>query len=174
MKSISSNLSAVGIALIAVIIGVGIFIASGAYDIGADSPHWSATLGLINVLRERSVESRAEDIKVPSLDDPKLIQKGAGQYAAMCVECHLAPGKGKSELREGLYPEPPNLSKAEVEPDEAFWVIKHGIKMTAMPAWGTTHDDDTIWSMVAFLQKLPKMTPAEYKAMVAKAPPDLD
>jgi hypothetical protein len=53
-------------------------------------------------------------------------------------------------------------------------VIKHGIKMSAMPAWGPSHDDATIWSMVAFLQKLPEMTPAQYKAMVAKAPPDED
>jgi len=53
-------------------------------------------------------------------------------------------------------------------------VIKHGIKMSAMPAWGFSHDDATIWSMVAFLQKMPGMTPAEYRAIVAKAPPDED
>jgi hypothetical protein len=46
--------------------------------------------------------------------------------------------------------------------------------MSAMPAWGMSHDDPTIWSMVAFLKKLPSMTPAQYKEMVAKAPPDDD
>src|SRR3546814_12763744 len=57
-----------------------------------------------------------------------------------------------------------------------LWVIKHGIKMSAMPAWGMVpgHDDPTIWSMVAFIEKLPGMTPAQYKAIVAKAPPDED
>lgn len=59
-----------------------------------------------------------------------------------------------------------------VEPKAAFWVIKHGIKMSAMPAWGPTHDDATIWSMVAFLQKLPILDATQYKAIVAKAPPD--
>jgi mono/diheme cytochrome c family protein len=53
-------------------------------------------------------------------------------------------------------------------------VIKHGIKMSAMPAWGASHDDATIWSMVAFLQKLPDLSPAQYKDIVAKAPPDDD
>jgi hypothetical protein len=43
-----------------------------------------------------------------------------------------------------------------------------------MPAWGTSHDDATIWSMVAFLRELPTLTPAEYRAIVAKAPPDDD
>ena len=174
MKSFTSNLAVAGVTVLVLIVGVGVFIGSGVYNIGADSPHWSVTNGLVGALRERSVESRAEDIKVPVLNDQKLILKGAGQYAAMCAGCHLAPGKKNSELREGMYPKPPNLSLAKVEPDEAFWVIKHGIKMSAMPAWGATHDDDTIWSLVAFLQKLPDMSPAEYKAIVAKAPPDLD
>jgi len=92
----------------------------------------------------------------------------------MCTSCHLAPGMKDTELRPGLYPRPPNLSEGEVEPREAFWIIKHGLKMTAMPAWGLSHDDATIWSMVAFLQKLPGMTAAQYKEMVAKAPPDED
>jgi len=112
---------------------------------------------------------------VPNLDDPQLILKGAGQYAAMCTGCHLSPGVDDTELRAGMYPQPPNLSRVHVDPKEAFWVIKHGIKMSAMPAWGMAgHDDPTIWSMVAFLEKLPGMTPAEYKAIVAKAPPDED
>ena len=59
-------------------------------------------------------------------------------------------------------------------PKEAFWVIKHGIKMSGMPAWGSTHDDATVMSMVPFLQKLPDMTPAQYRDIVARAPPDED
>lgn len=41
-----------------------------------------------------------------------------------------------------------------------------------MPARGSRRDDAATWSMVAFLRKLPGMMPAEYKAIVAKAPPD--
>jgi ketosteroid isomerase-like protein len=92
----------------------------------------------------------------------------------MCTGCHLKPGMTDSEIRSGLYPQPPNLSQQRVDPQDAFWVIKHGLKMSAMPAWGLTHDDDTIWSMVAFLQKLPDLTPAQYQDVVAKAPPDED
>jgi hypothetical protein len=92
----------------------------------------------------------------------------------MCTECHLAPGRLDSEIRPGLYPQPPNLSQVRIDPKDAFWVIKHGIKMSAMPAWGGSHDDATIWSMVAFLQKLPDLTPAQYQDIVARAPPDED
>jgi len=159
--------------LLALAVGVGVFIWSGVYNPGADSPHWKLTYMLLQAAREQAVERHASTVALPSnLDDAQLILKGAGQYAAMCTGCHLAPGMQDSEIRPGLYPQPPNLSKVSVDPREAFWVIKHGIKMSAMPAWGTTHDDATIWSMVAFLQKLPNMTPKQYKEIVAKAPPD--
>jgi len=164
------------IALILVFtLGVGIFIGSGLYNIGADSPHWKITYVVIQAMRERSLDYHSSGITVPSnLNDSQLILKGAGQYAAMCTNCHLVPGKKNSELRSGLYPLPPKLSEVRVNPREAFWVIKHGLKLSAMPAWGMSHDDATIWSMVAFLQKLPDMTPEQYKEIVAKAPPDED
>jgi mono/diheme cytochrome c family protein len=171
MKLVKTALSLLLIA----ILGVGLFVWSGRYNPGADSPHWKITYALLQAARERSVEQQASTITPPAnLDDPQLVLKGAGQYAAMCTSCHLAPGMKDSELRPGLYPKPPNLSEGRVEPREAFWVIKHGLKMSAMPAWGMSHDDATIWSMVAFLQKLPGMTPAQYKEIVAKAPPDED
>lgn len=161
----------VGAAVFGVMIAA-IYIYAGWYNIGADRPHWSLTTAVIETLRERSIERRAAEIKVPNLTDQQLILKGAGQYAAMCTQCHLAPGNSSSEIRPGLYPRPPDLSKVRIDPRVAFWVTKHGIKMSAMPAWGTGHDDATIWSIVAFVNKLPDLTPQAYREIVAKAPPD--
>jgi len=155
-------------------LGAGAFVYSGIYNIGADDHHTKPVFAVLQTLRENSIHARSKDIAVPDLNDPQLILKGAGQYAAMCTQCHLKPGMKDSEIRPGLYPQPPNLSQVRVEPKEAFWVIKHGIKMSAMPAWGGSHDDQTMWSMVAFLQKLPDMTPQQYKDIVAKAPQDHD
>ena len=150
------------------------FVWSGIYNVGADDHHTRPVMLLMQALRDRSIQARSRDIIVPPLDDPALVLKGAGQYAAMCTGCHLAPGMTDSEIRPGLYPQPPDLSKTRVDPRVAFWTIKHGIKMSAMPAWGASHDDQTIWSIVAFLQKLPELSPAQYKDIVAKAPPDED
>jgi mono/diheme cytochrome c family protein len=163
------------IALLAIFVATGaVFVYSGLYNIGADDHHTRAVYALLQTLRERSIHVRSEGIQVPNLEDPRLILKGAGQYAAMCTDCHLKPGVNNSEIRPGLYPQPPNLSQVRIDPKEAFWVIKHGIKMSAMPAWGASHDDPTIWSMVAFLEKLPGMTSRQYQDMVSKAPPDED
>ncbi|MDE2196972.1 MAG: cytochrome c [Gammaproteobacteria bacterium] len=152
------------------VVAFGVFLWSGAYNVGADDPHWSATTRLLTMARERSIKTRSREIHAPDLDDPRLIAMGAAHYAEMCTGCHLAPGMPASEMRKGLYPKPPVLYKQDVhDPAEAFWVIKHGIKMTAMPAWGASHDDQAIWAMVAFLKKLPDLTPEQYRAMTADA-----
>lgn len=148
------------------------FILSGMYDVGADTPHWDITRKLIEVVRDRSIAVRARTVELPDLQDEQLILKGAGQYAAMCVNCHLAPEQSDSEIRPGLYPKPPNLTEQRIDPKTAFWVTKHGLKMSGMPAWGLGHDDATIWSIVAFVTKLPGLSAEHYKDMVARAPPD--
>jgi mono/diheme cytochrome c family protein len=146
------------------------FIASGIYEIGADRPHWEETEKVIAQLRDHAIERHAAGIDVPNLDDPAMIRRGARRYAEMCTTCHLTPGMRSTELREGLYPQPPDLARRGAnDPAEAFWVIKHGLKMTAMPAWGRSHDDAAIWEMVAFLRQLPQLDEAGFEAMAGMA-----
>lgn len=159
----------------------GAYIYSGAYHIGADVPHNNLTYWILETLRERSISSRAKSIDVPELKSPDLLLAGGPDYNEMCSSCHLKPGKMKSDMSLGLYPTPPNLSlpvsthEAHGHDDASqlaqrqFWIIKHGIKASGMPAWGPTHDDQRIWAMVAFLQKLPELTPEQYQVLTARA-----
>lgn len=152
--------------LLLVAIAAAAFVYAGVYPIGADQPHWPFTERAVGVLRDRSVARQAEGIAVPALDDPARIRRGAGHYAEMCSACHLTPGMRDTELRKGLYPQPPDLARNGIgDPAQAFWAIKHGIKMSAMPAWGRSHDDAAIWDMVAFLKVLPKQDEAAFEAM---------
>ena len=116
-------------------LGIGLFVLSGLYDVGADRPHTPWMYAALNALREHSVQAHARDIHVPPLNSSDRLVEGAEHYAAMCTECHLAPGLPDTEMRQGLMPKPPELFRSKVDPAEAFWVIKHGIKATAMPAW---------------------------------------
>lgn len=145
------------------------FVWSGVYDVGADAPHTRLVGGLLETVRERSIQARASSLQVPDLRDPARVLQGSGNYQAMCTGCHLAPGMDATELSQGLYPAPPNLTKHATPPAEAFWVIKHGIKASGMPAWGKSMPDEYIWNMAAFLQELPKLSPEQYKAMVAQS-----
>jgi mono/diheme cytochrome c family protein len=150
-----------------VVVGAGVFVWSGAYNIAADDPHWPMTEWLMDTARDRSIAAQSSDVVVPPLEVKSLIRAGAGNYDAMCVGCHLKPGVERSEASVGLYPAPPNLPRRQPE-DAAreFWVIKHGIKMSGMPAWGKSMDDASIWGMVAFIQKLPGMSGTDYHELV--------
>lgn len=139
---------------------------SGLYNVAADTPHWDVTTRAIATVRERSIAARAADLAVPNLADPALIALGAEHYSGMCTGCHLAPGVGDNEMRQGLYPQPPNLSERRARsPAQSFWIIKHGLKMSGMPAWGVTHDDESIWGLVAFIQQLSTLDAAGYAAL---------
>lgn len=152
----------------AAVFAAGGFVWSGVYNIAADDLHTRPVYALMDTMRERSIAVRANKLHPPpNLDDPALIRQGAGNYNAMCMSCHLAPGMAETELSKGLYPAPPNLSKQTVDAASAFWVIKHGIKASGMPSWGKSMSDEYIWNMVAFLQKMPEMSPEQYQALVA-------
>ncbi|WP_312572555.1 c-type cytochrome, partial [Stutzerimonas balearica] len=144
---------------------------SGLISVAADDPHTGVVHAFLETARNRSIEVRSEDIVVPSLDDEDQIRAGAGNYDSMCVGCHLAPGMAETELSNGLYPAPPSLAEAGLygDPAKTFWVIKHGIKATGMPAWGKSMADPYIWGMVAFLQKLPELDEGAYRALVASS-----
>lgn len=146
-----------------------LFIWSGLYNFAADVPHTAVVRTLLETMRERSIETRVPAIQVPAIGDEASIIRGAGNYDAMCVQCHRAPGMTDTELSKGLYPSPPDLSKETPGVAHAFWVIKHGVKASGMPAWGKSMSDKDIWDIAGFLQALPKLDQAKYKAMVAQS-----
>jgi mono/diheme cytochrome c family protein len=165
-KSVLKVILTVSAVLLLAALGAALVVESGFYNIGADDHHTKAVLALITQLRDRSIEARLHSIKPQLAATPALIESGALHYAALCVGCHLAPGVAKSDLRAGLYPHPPNLAQEDVqESRRAFWIIKHGIKMSAMPAWSKTLDDAAIWEVVAFVRKMPNLTPEEYQQL---------
>ncbi|AFU97788.1 c-type cytochrome [Simiduia agarivorans] len=177
------------IIVVTTLIGGGLFIYSGSYPMGADVPHNQLTYWLLETLRERSIERSATDIQIPGdLNTSDRLLAGGADYNDMCAGCHLKPGKESSDFTLGLYPVPPNLTITEsLHPrqqaaDQAddeyasaaaikrqFWIIKHGIKASGMPAWGPTHDDQRIWNMVAFLQRLPSLSAQQYQILTARS-----
>jgi mono/diheme cytochrome c family protein len=156
------------IAALLVVLGAGAVIYAGMYDVAATSPHWRMTSWLFEVARIRSIKAQAAGIAAPpGLDDPAKVIIGVEHYAAHCAVCHGAPGVPKGDIARGLYPPPPDLAKTAplYSPAELFWIVKHGIKMTGMPAW-SDHSDEEIWATVGFLEKLPGMSEEDYARLV--------
>lgn len=172
MSDAGRRLTLAACALLVLVVAAAIGIYAGLYNIAADVPHPQPIYWLLETVQEHSVEARVRDIVVPNdLKDPDRISRGAGEYADMCSGCHLAPGMKRTEISRGLYPRAPELRhQTTLTPAEQFWIVKHGVKMTGMPAWGVTHDDDLLWDVVAFVRKLPELTPEQYETMVKTAP----
>ena len=187
MPSPTAFIKSLFIATVIGLVGAGLFIYSGVYPIGADVPHNKLSYWLLETLRERSVARAASDIQIPNdLNTSDRLLAGGADYNDMCAGCHLKPSKTASDFTIGLYPTPPNLTATsddhghehggdsddgdsnDVAVQRQFWIIKHGIKASGMPAWGPGHDDERIWNMVAFLQRLPKLTADQYQILTAR------
>ncbi|QDM16123.1 hypothetical protein FNL56_09695 [Tardiphaga sp. vice304] len=69
--------------VVAMLVGLGgvvLYFGAGAYDMGADAPHWDVTRRAIEIVRDRSIAAHTKDIELPGLEDKQLVSKGAGQY----------------------------------------------------------------------------------------------
>ncbi|HCA26098.1 MAG TPA: cytochrome C class I protein [Betaproteobacteria bacterium] len=160
--------TAFGVIGVLIIAAALLVIYSGVVNVAATAPHAAATRWVLHTAMRASVRRHAENVKAPSLTDPLMIQTGMRHYREMCIACHGAPGVEPGEIARGLAPAPPDLAKSvrHWSAPQLFWIIKHGVNMTGMPAWGPTHSDDALWAMVAFLERLPRLSPADYQRMV--------
>jgi mono/diheme cytochrome c family protein len=142
-------------------------LATGMVNMGADVKPGLIERTLAPWGRDRSVGKHAPTEKNPYTGDPAAIATGFDHYRENCVMCHGAPGVAGAELSKGLNPPAPALGNGENDtPDgELFWVIKHGIRMTSMPAFGPTHTDEEIWKIVAFIRHLPDLTTQEQDSL---------
>ncbi len=156
-------LAAVVGAVVVVCLAAILVLATGSVTVGADVKPGLIERTLAPWGRDRSVQRHAPKVKNPYAGDPDAIAEGLDHYRENCLVCHGAPGAPISELAKGLNPPAPSLGKEESDtPDgELFWVTKHGIRLTSMPAFGRTHSDEEIWKIVAFIRHLPELTAEE-------------
>ena len=145
----------------------------GLYDISASDQHTAPVYHVLDYAMRRSVMARANEGAAPDLLDAQRVRRGAAHYREHCVQCHGAPGVAPDALALGMTPAPANLvATARLwKPAEMFWVVKHGVKMSGMPAWQYRMTDDEIWDTIAFVTATVHMTPREYAAMTRQAEP---
>jgi mono/diheme cytochrome c family protein len=143
----------------------------GVYDVSATGQHLAPTYWLLDVAMRRSIARRAQDITVPPLDDEAMSGRGVALYERHCTACHGAPGVGPEPFALGMRPAPANLALTAREwtAAELYWTIRHGIKMTAMPAWQFRLTDRELWALVAFVRRLPGLSPQQYDELRARA-----
>jgi Cytochrome C oxidase, cbb3-type, subunit III len=168
-------LAAIGVLAIIIAIGEAIFFFGGLYSVAATAEDPAIVGWALARVRTASIDRHADDKPPSSINDPATVQAGAKEFAEHgCPTCHGAPGVGWAKFSEGMHPDPPDLKDVvgELSPAQLFWVVKNGINMTGMPSFALAGaKDDEIWSIVAFLKKLPGVSEADYKTWTTQANP---
>jgi len=140
---------------------------SGIFNVGASGGHWKITDWFLHWAMQNSVKTHSMNIETPDLSNPGLVHRAAGHFQTGCSPCHGSPVEPQSPVMEHATPPPPGLLNVNEkwEPKHLFWIVKHGVKFTGMPAWVALERDDEIWSMVAFLRELPAMSTDRYREL---------
>jgi mono/diheme cytochrome c family protein len=165
-------LALIGVLAILCVIAAAVFFFGGFYNVAAVVDDPSLVKSALTNIRLASIIRHATDTPPMPLDDPSTVQAGARAFSERgCTSCHGAPGVEWAKFSEGLRPDPPDLKEVvdQRKPQELFWVVKNGIHMTGMPSFGLIEvPDREIWTIVAFLKKLPSVSEADFKAWAAK------
>jgi thiosulfate dehydrogenase len=159
----------VALTLAVALIGAFFLVRSGLIPANADAKPgrletWIASTSLDATL-DREAPKGANPV---ALTEQNLLD-GVDLFAQNCAVCH-GSAKGAASLSpiaKGLYPKAPQLATDGVEDDpegESFWKIKHGIRLTGMPAFGESLSDRQIWTLALFLKHMDKLPPAVQQA----------
>jgi len=161
MKTVLATLLAAAVLAFA---GGAAFVYSGTFNVAATDPHSPAVYWVLEKARVRSIQVHAAGLTAPpGYDEQSKVAGAAGHFSEHCATCHGGPGIKPSIWAEGMYPSPPNLKEAasRYTPGELFWILKNGIKMSAMPSMASD-GDEMLWSTVAFLEKLPSLSQDDF------------
>jgi mono/diheme cytochrome c family protein len=159
--------------LLAVVVGA---IAYGAIlirrGVSARKAPSAVETAVARAVRHLAIPKIARDEENPwaEVATPDVLKDAREHFADHCSQCHANDGSGKTEMGQYLYPRAPDMRQPATQnltDGELYYIIRNGVPLTGMPAWGepgTVQDDDS-WQLVLFIRHLPKLTAEEIKDM---------
>jgi mono/diheme cytochrome c family protein len=155
------------VTVLVIIVGGWLYASGGFMKITADESPGQLERRLASTAVDAAVERQAPQITSPiPATDSNLID-GMKLYRSNCAGCHGDMDKKVAEFGRSLYPATPQLIVRPIHDPEwhIFYVVKHGIRWTGMPAWGKTVKDEDLWKVTMFLQRVGNLPPAVQQAI---------
>ena len=170
-RTLTTVIVTLGVALALALAAAAVVVMGGLYDIGAVTQHTQVVYTLLETTMKHSVRMRAADIEAPPAT-PGSIDRGAAVYRDHCVQCHGGPGVAPGAVGMSMQPLPGPLLDAarRWHERELYWITRHGIRMSGMPAWALRLSEEDTWAVVHFIGRMPQMSPAEYRRWTEAAP----
>jgi thiosulfate dehydrogenase len=163
------------VGIVAVFGGAYAYVHYGFFNMRADQARGTVERIYMRGAMDRYAERYAANQKNPLTADEATLIAGVKLYKNDCALCHGGPSNPISDVGQGLNPRAPQFLKdaPDLPEYQNFWIIKHGIRMTGMPAWEKVLTDSEIWQLTTFLtkfeqiDKLPPAVQAEWKKPTA-------
>lgn len=154
-----------GLALVSLVAGAvwGVFLVRQGFST-REAPS-SLEVWIARGLRRASVPSQARALRNPVMPSEEKLASARAHWADHCASCHANNGSGDTPVGRNLFPKPPDMRAGSTQAQsdgELYYVIKNGVRLTGMPAWGEPGDEDLeSWALVAFIRHLPNLSPEE-------------
>ncbi len=142
----------------------------GIYDTAASYPHFRLVAWGAHTTMIHSVRRRSQDVEAPGQFTQDQVLSGAKEYEEHCIACHGGAAVARAPWASAMLPSPPFVIDAarHWSRQDLYIIVQQGVKMSAMPAWGEILPQQQIWDIVAFLEAMPDLSPADYAKMRAQ------
>ena len=171
-------LGAVSLFAVAFVAGMAVLRGSGGFST-REQPS-AAERWITGWMRAEALPTAAKTRVNPVPNTPEVLADARAHWADHCATCHANDGGGDTQMGKNLYPPAPDMRKEGTQQKtdgELFFIIQNGVRLTGMPAWGSTaRDEEDSWKLVRFIRHLPQLTFEEKKSMEKlnpKGPEDL-
>jgi len=133
----------------------------GFLDLRADQAPSALERSIAGNAMDESTERHAPRQKNPLPPTQENLVAGARLYRDKCSDCHGGPLNPQSDYGRSFNPRAPQFMKEapDMPEHENFYIIQHGVRWTAMPAWGGLMTDSEVWQLVLVLSKFEKLPP---------------
>jgi mono/diheme cytochrome c family protein len=151
-------------------VGGGAFLVLVRHGLSAREEPTAMEAWIARETRRPATPRRLREARNPAPLTGEALARARAHFADHCASCHGNDGRGKTTIGKNLYPKAPDMSQPQTQSlsdGELFSIIRNGVRLTGMPAWGgdTADDDRETWELVLFIRHLPAITPEEVRQM---------
>jgi thiosulfate dehydrogenase len=102
-------------------------------------------------------------------------QEAATIYKDNCAFCHGLPNQQqRPPAALGEFPKPPQLwarhGVTDDEPGETYWKVANGIRLTGMPAYKPSLDEQKLWEVTMLLKNADKLPASAQQVLGGELP----
>jgi mono/diheme cytochrome c family protein len=147
-------------------------VAAGAYaylylglaDVRSDRASSQLENSIISTAVHASIRRNAPELRSPVPPTDVNLITGGRMYVEQCARCHGAPGaEHNGEPAPSLHSMAAQFTESQI-----FWVAKHGIRWTNMPADIQNDSDEELWALAGYVKRNGRL-PQHVKEELAKA-----